>query len=57
MITTNDSRIRFLDLKTGKQIYKVKGHKNESFPLKASLSDDLNHVICGSDDGDLYLWS
>lgn len=57
MITNNDSRIRFIDARNGKQIYKIKGHKNESFPIKASISDDFSHVICGSEDGDLYLWS
>jgi len=25
--------------------------------VKASLSNDLSHVICGSDDGELFLWS
>ncbi|CDW78911.1 wd repeat-containing protein [Stylonychia lemnae] len=57
MITNNDSRIRFIDARNGKQIYKIKAHKNESFPIKASISDDFSHVICGSEDGDLYLWS
>ena len=36
---------------------KIKGNKNESYHLRASLSSDLNHVICGSEDGDVYLWS
>ena len=57
MVTTNDSRIRFIDARNGKSIYKIKGHKNESFPIRASISDDLAYVICGSEDGDLYLWS
>lgn len=25
--------------------------------MKASISDDFDHVICGSEDGDLYMWS
>ena len=25
--------------------------------MKAGISDDLQHVICGSEDGDLYMWS
>jgi WD40 repeat protein len=57
MVTTNDSRIRFIDIRSGKVIYKIKGHKNEAFPVRASLSDDLQHVICGSEDGEVYMWS
>ena len=57
MVTTNDSRVRFINIMTGSCIMKIKGNKNESFHLRASLSPDLNHVICGSEDGDVYLWS
>ena len=57
MVTTNDSRIRFIDARNGKSIYKIKGHKNENFPVKAHISEDMSHVLCGSEDGELYLWS
>lgn len=67
MVTTNDSRIRFINLKVkfslfssiqnGKIFYKIKGHKNENYPVYASMSEDKDHVICGSEDGDLYMWS
>lgn len=57
MVTTNDSRVRFINILTGRIIMKIKGNKNESYHLRASLSSDLNHVICGSEDGDVYLWS
>lgn len=57
MVTTNDSKIRFIDLRNGKVIFKVKGHKNEAFPVRASMSDDLAYVVCGSEDGEVYLWS
>ena len=40
-----------------KVIFKIKGHKNETLPLRGSLSEDLAHVICGSEDGDVYIWS
>jgi hypothetical protein len=42
MVTTNDSRIRFIDVRHdgGKFIYKIKGNKNETYPIRASLSDD-----------------
>lgn len=57
MITTNDSRIRFINTKNGKTVFKIKGHKNESYPIKAGLSENFSHAICGSDDGELYIWS
>jgi hypothetical protein len=57
MITTNDSRVRFVNIITGRIVMKIKGNKNNLFHMRASLSPDLNHVICGSEDGDIYLWS
>ena len=68
MVKTNDSRIRFIDirvinlsyfkvLQNGKVIYKIKGHKDEAFPIKASLSEDLAYVVCGSECGGVFLWS
>lgn len=57
MVTTNDSRVRFVNILTGQVIMKIKGNKNNLFHLRASLSPDLEHVICGSEDGEVYLWS
>ena len=57
MVTTNDSRIRFINIKNGKVLLKVKGHKNETFMTRASLSPDFSHAICASEDGGLYLWN
>ena len=41
MVTTNDSRIRFIDLKGGKVMLKLKGHKNEGFVTRSSINGDL----------------
>ena len=57
MVTTNDSRIRFINISNGRNIMKIKGNKNESFHLRASLSPDQNNVICGSENGEIYLWT
>ena len=57
MVTTNDSRIRFLNIKNGKILLKIKGHKNEDFMTKGSLSGDFVHAICASEDGAVYLWN
>jgi len=59
LVTTNDSRIRLftlenyhINLKT-----KYKGHKNTKFMSGATFSDDGEFVICGSDDGAIYIWN
>lgn len=58
MITTNDSRIRFVNIKSGEVLLKMKGHKNEHFMIRASMSADFNHAICASeDDSTIYLWN
>ena len=40
-------------------LYKLKGHKNKNFPMKSSLcpTTDNEHLLSGSEDGDVYLWS
>ena len=57
MVTTNDNRIRFINIKNGKVLLKMKGHRNESFVIRASLSPDFSHAICASEDGAVYLWN
>jgi hypothetical protein len=40
-------------------LYKLKGHKNRSFPISARMnpSQHIDNLICASEDGDVYLWS
>lgn len=40
IITTNDSRVRHLNLEDCIQKYKYKGHQNENLQIEASLSFD-----------------
>ncbi|KAF6258796.1 WD40-repeat-containing domain protein [Scenedesmus sp. NREL 46B-D3] len=54
LITTNDSRLRLLE---GYGIMlKFKGHRNSSTQMRAGLSPDGSQVVCGSDDGWVYVW-
>jgi hypothetical protein len=54
LITTNDSRLRLLE---GYGILlKFKGHRNNSTQIRASLALDGSQVVCGSDDGWVYVW-
>ena len=54
LITSNDSRIRLYDGYTLR--FKYKGLSNKSTQIKASFSPKGNFVICGSDDGAVYIW-
>eukprot|EP00878_Enallax_costatus_P036936 GHUV01041567.1.p1 GENE.GHUV01041567.1~~GHUV01041567.1.p1 ORF type:complete len:235 (-),score=62.94 GHUV01041567.1:94-798(-) len=54
LITTNDSRLRLLE--GYGQILKFKGHRNISTQVRAGISADGNEVVCGSDDGWVYVW-
>lgn len=54
LITSNDSRIRLFDGYTLR--FKYKGLSNKSTQIKASFSPKGNFVICGSDDGAVYIW-
>jgi len=54
LITSNDSRIRLYDGFTLR--FKYKGLANKSTQIKASFSPKGNFVICGSDDGAVYVW-
>ena len=54
-VTTNDSRIRKIEDRS--VIKKFKGHQNESWQIKASISDCGKYIICGSDNGKVYVWN
>ena len=55
LITSNDSRIRLYEGYTLK--YKYKGHTNRNTQIRASFSPGGEYVMCGSDDGWVYLWN
>ena len=54
LCTSNDSRIRLYDGYTLR--FKYKGLSNKSTQIKASFSSKGNFVICGSDDGAVFIW-
>ncbi|GMH37729.1 hypothetical protein BSKO_05602 [Bryopsis sp. KO-2023] len=59
LVTTSDSRIRMLQASTSapSEVSKFKGHTNESDRLiVATSSSKGDYVICGSDDGRVFVW-
>ncbi len=57
LVTTNDSRLRVFDMSDFSQTVKFKsGMKNENMQIRSVLSEDGLHVLCGSEDGRVYVW-
>ncbi|EPX71635.1 WDR44 family WD repeat protein [Schizosaccharomyces octosporus yFS286] len=57
LVTTNDSRIRVYNLRDKSFEIKFKGHLNEQSQNKSSFDEELKHVICGSEDHQVYIWN
>jgi hypothetical protein len=56
LVTTNDHRIRQLNLEDRSIVCKYKGHANAHMQIRASVSECGQFVICGSDDGYVHTW-
>ena len=57
LISSLDSRIRYINIKDGRIIHKYKGHKNEKRNIKISLDFCNDILISGSENGYCYLWN
>ena len=57
IISSLDSRIRFMNIKDCKIIHKYKGHKNEKKNIKIGLDLCNDVIISGSENGYCYLWN
>lgn len=56
LVTTNDSKIRLIDLRSKKLVTRFKGFVNESSSVVASLTEDTRFIISGSEDHWCYIW-
>lgn len=56
LVTTNDSKVRLIDLRLKKLVTRFKGPSNSSSSNVASLSSDDRFIISGSEDHWCYIW-
>jgi len=57
LVTTNDSRVRLIDVKEKTVVSKIKGMHNEGLQIRAFFGEDGNSVISGSEDQHVYVWT
>ncbi|OQS02252.1 hypothetical protein THRCLA_05359 [Thraustotheca clavata] len=57
LVSTNDSRMRLFSVDNYSRVCKYKGLRNEYLQIKARFSQDGEHVICGSENGNVYIWN
>ena len=57
LISTCDSRIRYVTMPHGKLIYKYKGLVNENKMIRASSNFNYDLIISGSENGFCYIWN
>lgn len=56
LVTTNDCRLRLVNMSDYSVACKYKGVQNESMQIKATFSDDGKYIICGSETGKITIW-
>lgn len=57
LVSTNDSRMRLFSVDNYSRVCKYKGLVNDHLQIKGRFSQDGDHVICGSENGHVYIWS
>ena len=57
LVTTNDNRIRLMNINDGRVIQKFKGHQNMEGMLKSDFCENYEIIISPSEDKYIYLWN
>ncbi|RLN63464.1 hypothetical protein BBJ29_004659 [Phytophthora kernoviae] len=57
LVSTNDSRMRLFSADNYSRICKYKGLVNGHLQIKGRFSQDGDFVICGSENGSVYVWN
>jgi len=56
LITTNDSRIRLVDLLSKQTVTKFSGLRNQNLQVRATLDASAKRLVAGSEDGRVIIW-
>ena len=56
LVTTNDSRVRLVDLLSGQTVLKFAGLRNADMQIRASFDAQALRVASGSEDGRVLVW-
>lgn len=57
LVSCLDSTLRLIDKDTGELLQEYTGHINTEYKIDCCLDHTDNHVISGSEDGTVYIWS
>ena len=57
LVTTNDNRIRLMNINDGRVIQKFKGHQNMEGMLKSDFCENYEIILSPSEDKYIYLWN
>lgn len=57
LVTTNDNRIRIININDGSVIQKFRGHKNTEGMLRCDYCENYEIIISPSEDNYIYLWN
>ena len=57
LVTTNDNRIRIINVYDGTVIQKFRGHKNTEGMLRCTYCENYDMIISPSEDKYIYLWN
>eukprot|EP00290_Baffinella_frigidus_P050316 CAMPEP_0180387356 /NCGR_PEP_ID=MMETSP0989-20121125/30186_1 /TAXON_ID=697907 /ORGANISM="non described non described, Strain CCMP2293" /LENGTH=290 /DNA_ID=CAMNT_0022388195 /DNA_START=211 /DNA_END=1081 /DNA_ORIENTATION=+ len=56
LATCMDSKVRLFDKSNGELLASYSGHKNSTYTVESCMTHGDAHVVCGSEDGDVYFW-
>jgi mitogen-activated protein kinase organizer 1 len=56
LVASLDNTIRLLDKETGELLTDYTGHRNSEYRTIPEFTSKDSHVICGSEDGKIYIW-
>ena len=57
LVTTNDNRIRIININDGSVLQKFRGHQNSEGMLKCDFCENYEIIISPSEDKYVYLWN